>query len=163
MHPILPLLAYLLTAISATPFKGQGLNFDYIPFPGPIPFSNPGEWPKGTTSRSKGGLPTDTATFDTMATCLRDYGSNAFYDSWAGAVCGGMGWFKGTVNDKVNPYDCYQSCAPWLLYDGVRNGEAEYLCDYRNGFKGHCWMGYHRATAEEIAAQSNATEGIPAV
>ena len=153
MHYLFALLASLVSLISATPLKGIGLDFSYVPFPGPIPYSdisNGGEWPRGTTRRYNGGLSTDDATMDTMRQCLLEYGSGRFYDSWDGNRCGGMGWFKGTTNDKVNPYACYQTCAPYLMFDGAKRGAGEYLCDYRTGLKGHCWMGYHPLPAVEL-------------
>ncbi|KAL9025570.1 MAG: hypothetical protein Q9196_005633 [Gyalolechia fulgens] len=132
----LALLTYLVGLTSATPLSRPGHGFDFVPAPGPIPFSNThrgGEWPQGVTIRSKQGLSTDAATQATIAQCLTDYGSGRFYDSWAGNICGNLGWFKGTSNDKIDIYDCYQSCAPYLLYDGARNGAVDYQCDYRKG------------------------------
>ncbi|KAL8684483.1 MAG: hypothetical protein Q9224_006323, partial [Gallowayella concinna] len=122
MHYILlPLLATLLGATSATPFKPDGHDFEYVPAPGPIPFSDgtPGSgggWPKGTTSRSKDGGATDQATKDILTQCLIDYSKDRFYDSWDGNECGGLGWFKGSTvtdpKDQINTYSCYQACAP---------------------------------------------------
>ncbi|KAL8946210.1 MAG: hypothetical protein Q9222_007367 [Ikaeria aurantiellina] len=121
--------------------------------PGPIPFSNPnhgGLWPISTTSRYNSGLSSDPVTIANMSACLTNYSIGRFYDSWDGNVCNGMGWFKGSANDKINPYDCYQACAPWVLYDGVENkGAKDYLCDLRRGVKGHCWMGYHQLNGTE--------------
>lgn len=141
------MLASLLHLSSTTPMSAPGHNFAFVSAPGPIPFSNPthgGDWPQGTTNRWNGGFPSNELTQDDFAKCLQDYGSGRFYDSWDGNVCGGLGWYKGAANDKIGTYDCYQTCATWLLYDGARNRNGDYLCDYRKGISGHCWMGYHR-------------------
>ncbi|KAL8803001.1 MAG: hypothetical protein Q9182_003426 [Xanthomendoza sp. 2 TL-2023] len=149
MHYILPFLASLLSATSAIPFKPQGFQFDYVPAPGPIPFSDGvsgGGWPKGTTTRSKDGGATDQATKDTLTQCLKDYGTGKFYDSWEGNACGGVGWFKGTVanpSDQINTYDCYQACAPYVLAQGVNGAQKEFLCEFRTGVGNKCWMGYN--------------------
>lgn len=149
----LTLLTYLLTLTTATPMSSPGRNFAFVPAPGPIPFSNPahgGDWPEGAERTNwDEGLPTDAVTQAAFAQCLTDFGSGAFYDSWAGNRCGNLGWFKGAANDKISTYDCYQSCAPYLLYDGARGGAVDFQCDYRTGTKGHCWMGYHRLTGNE--------------
>ncbi|KAI4120702.1 MAG: hypothetical protein LQ338_006826 [Usnochroma carphineum] len=140
-------LALILALTSATPLSAPGKGFAFVPAPGPIPYSNPnhgGDWPEGTTVRYSGGLPTDEVTQAIFAQCLQDYGSGRFYDSWDGNICGNLGWFKGSANDKIGTYDCYQTCAPWLMYNGAARGDVEYQCDYRKGLKGHCWMGYHR-------------------
>ncbi|KAL8712359.1 MAG: hypothetical protein Q9225_006965 [Loekoesia sp. 1 TL-2023] len=148
------LLSYLYSLISANPISAPGKGFAFVPAPGPIPFSNPtrgGDWPEGTTSEYNEGLPTGKLTQEIFAKCLQDYGSGRFYDSWDGNICGNLGWYKGTANGKIGTYDCYQTCAPWLLYDGAENGMVDYLCDYRKGTKGHCWMGYHRLTGNETS------------
>ncbi|KAL8731384.1 MAG: hypothetical protein Q9166_003476 [cf. Caloplaca sp. 2 TL-2023] len=161
MNYHLAVLAFLLSLVSASPIQPPGRDFPYVPFPGPIPYSNPsrgGSWPIGTTRKYNGGLSTDTATVDTMALCLHNYGSGRFYDSWDGNRCGGMGWYKGTANGKVDPYECYQTCAPYLMYEGAKGGNADYLCDYRTGRKGHCWMGYHRLPANETGVGEEVEE-----
>ncbi|KAL8758153.1 MAG: hypothetical protein Q9199_001690 [Rusavskia elegans] len=163
MHHHLTLLAALSSLISAIPLQVPGHDFAFVPYPGPIPYSNPshgGDWPQGTTSRYNGGLSTDSTTLSTMSKCLQDYGSGRFYDTWDGNRCGGMGWYKGTANGKVDVYKCYQSCAPYLMYDGAKQGAAEYLCDYRTGLKGHCWMGYHRLPANESGVIEQ-TDSVP--
>ncbi|KAL8814817.1 MAG: hypothetical protein Q9223_005990 [Gallowayella weberi] len=166
MHYIFPLLASLLWTTSAIPLKPQGFEFDYVSAPGPIPFSDGdsgGGWPKGTTVRSKDGGATDQATKDTLTQCLIDYSAGRFYDSWNGNECGGVGWFKGTVenpNDQINTYDCYQACAPYVQAWGVNEAQKEFLCEYRTGASKKCWMGFHPLTPEELATQANTAAEI---
>ncbi|KAL8749083.1 MAG: hypothetical protein Q9184_006943 [Pyrenodesmia sp. 2 TL-2023] len=137
----------LLTLTSATPLSAPGHDFPFVPAPGPIPFSNihaGDDWPRGTTIRWTEGFPTSLLSTDDFAKCLTEYGSGRFYDSWDGNICGGLGWYKGGAGDKISTYHCYQTCAPWLLYDGALRDNGEYMCEVRKGLKGHCWMGYNR-------------------
>ena len=55
-----------------------------------------------------------------------------------------MGWFKGTTDaGKVGAVECYAVCATYVLWQGIKGGGVDVLCDYRKGMHGHCWMGYH--------------------
>ena len=117
---------------------------DRTAYPGPIPYQDPKVGlpnQQDVTSNIKHfGLNVDK---DDMKACLVDYGSDRFYDSWDGNVCGGLGWFKGAKNDHIDPYDCYQTCASWVELEGIGGGAKDYQCDFERGTKGHCWMGYH--------------------
>lgn len=37
-------------------------------------------------------------------------------------MSGGYQWFKGENLGEINAYDCYQTCATYLLYDGIVGG-----------------------------------------
>ena len=127
-----------------------------VPYPGPIPYPDPRQglpYQQSVYANIKHfGLGQDDQTYQTMKDCLVAYGSNQFYDSWMGNNCGGMGWFKGTPNGKMNPYECYHTCASWLEGDGFRSGAKDYQCDFRTGTKGHCWMGYHPVPPSSTSA-----------
>ena len=135
MHYILPLLATLLSAISAMLLEPRDDR-------GPIPYSN------GVTH---GGLPDVEFTYDNGGTsdeaekklliqCLVNYSTGRFYDSWDGNECEGMGWNKGTTGG-IDTYKCYQACAP-TLHQGIMGGQKRIECTYRTGTKNKCWMGY---------------------
>lgn len=133
-----------------------------VPSPGPIPYQKPNEgYPDQqsvTGDDRHSGLQ---QTKDVMVACLVAYGSGRFYDSWDGNYCGGYGWFKGSKNNHIGTYKCYQTCATWIEGDGIDNGSSDYLCDFRTGTTGHCWMGYHPASAPSSVPSANSTN--PAV
>lgn len=143
MHHSLLLLTSIiaLTAASTIPKRGYGL--DYVPAPGPIPYPSNAMWPapQSVTNQKEYGLANDQQ--QPLIDCLDAYGSNQFYDSWDGNVCGEFGWFKGAANGDISTYDCYQTCATYLRYDGIEAGQKSYQCDFQRGMHGHCWMGYH--------------------
>ncbi|KAL8662978.1 MAG: hypothetical protein Q9168_008174 [Polycauliona sp. 1 TL-2023] len=150
MHYVLPLLASLLGAASATPLEAravQGFDFPTANAPGPIPFSDGttgGGWPIGVDNPivSQGGGATDGPTQAILADCLTKYSEGDFYNSWLGMNCGGVGWFKGSTVG-VDPYHCYQACAPFVLANGIKESQKSATVTYRVGLKGKCWMGYN--------------------
>lgn len=74
-----------------------------------------------------------------LATCLNEYGCGNFANSWDGSVCGGRGWFKGPPNSKTSNTECYQVLAPWVLLNGIREGQTYYKAMF-----GHdCYMGFN--------------------
>ncbi|MCJ1453868.1 hypothetical protein MMC28_004217 [Mycoblastus sanguinarius] len=129
----------------------------YVPSPGPIPYPNPLHgFPneQSVTSNDKhDGL--SNVNIQNLTDCLNDFGSGQFYDTWDGNNCGGMGWFKGASNGKINTYDCYQICATWLLGMGIQRGSTDYQCDFRTGTKGHCWMGYQQQDPNDGAVATS--------
>ena len=141
------LLIFFFTAVavSSPTNLARGLqNRAVVPYPGPIPYQDPHvglpDQQSVTSNIKQFGLQTDA---QSMKDCLVVYGSNQFYNSWQGNVCGGLGWFKGSKNSKIDPYDCYQTCASWIEGQGILYGAKDYQCDMERGTKGHCWMGYH--------------------
>ena len=143
------LLIILFTAFVAakpTPNKNNILPRTWVPYPGPIPYQDPKiglPYQQSVTSNVKSfGLQTD---LQILKDCLAAYGSYQFYNTWDGNDCGGLGWFKGSKNGKINPYSCYQTCASWIEGEAFVNGATSYQCDFEEGTKGHCWMGYHPA------------------
>ncbi|KAL8659070.1 MAG: hypothetical protein Q9202_007303 [Teloschistes flavicans] len=152
LHYLL-VLAPLFAIISASPtpttneITPRYQQPAYVASPGPIPFADPGRggWPAVYSvdqTWSGTDYPKDDITTATFEHCLVDYGSNQFYNSWQGNICGGLGWFKG--GSGISQYDCYQICATYLLYAGARLGRHEYMCEFRRKIHDKCWMGYHR-------------------
>lgn len=162
MHPFLLILFALAASCTPTTIPKQSLNSRaLVPYPGPIPYQNPSTGlpnQQSVTDNVKASHLTTSK--DAMKACLVAYGSYQFYDSWQGNVCGGLGWFKGSTNDKIDPYDCYQTCASWLEENGIENGASDYQCDFRVGMHGHCWMGYH-PVAPESTPSLNAAGNLP--
>ena len=129
MHILL--LTALISSASATTIPKQDYGLSYAAAPGPIPYPDAGEWPaeQSVTGNPKHfGL---SVPEQNMTDCLAQYSSGQFYDSWDGNVCAGMGWFKGPPDSSINTYDCYQTCATWLMWDGIKRGASDYQCDYR--------------------------------
>jgi len=148
--PRMHLLIFLFAALVAsnpTHHRRDLLPRGRIAYPGPIPYPNPAferPNPQDVVANDKHlGLSTDTQTLQTMKDCLVAYGSDRFFDSWDGNICGGMGWFKGSHNGNIDPYGCYEVCASYVEGDGFTRGVKDFQCDFRKGTKGHCWMGYH--------------------
>ncbi|KAL6721549.1 hypothetical protein ACLMJK_000653 [Lecanora helva] len=129
-----------------------------VDYPGPIPYLNPKHgFPnqEDVTSNNKHfGLATSQ---DDMKACLVAYGSDRFYDSWSGNICGSMGWFKGSKNDDMDPYDCYQTCATYVEGEGILNDVKDYQCDFERGVHGHCWMGYHPVDPASIPVSNGSS------
>lgn len=152
-RPTMQLLLVIFSAlaVSSTPtfVPSQILHArDNVPYPGPIPYAAQGHSlpnQQSVNSNDKhDGLATST---DIMTDCLSDFGYGQFYDSWDGSYCGGYGWFKGPPDSKISTYDCYQTCAAYIIAMGIYAGSKDYQCDFRTGISGHCWMGYHPADA----------------
>ena len=164
MQLFLILLASLITSITSSILPKRDYGLAYAPAPGPIPYLNPADyWPAEqsvTPNRKHLGL---TVPVQNMTDCLTEYSTGQFYDSWQGNVCAGMGWFKGPPDSSISTYDCYQTCATWLMYDGIKYGASDYQCDFEKGTSGHCWMGYHPlepSSTLTVAAPALATLGI---
>lgn len=138
------ILTTLIVTATATFLPKRNYGLSYAPAPGPIPYLDATVyWPAEesvTSNRKHLGL---SVPVQNMTDCLIQYSTGRFYDSWDGNVCAGIGWFKGPPDSDINTYDCYQTCATWLEYDGIRQGASDYQCDFEKGTKGHCWMGYH--------------------
>ncbi|KAL8666390.1 MAG: hypothetical protein Q9202_001413 [Teloschistes flavicans] len=154
--PTSSMLCSLLFLLALTTTLGTSLSLPsiyqsraHVPFPGPIPYPGRADAPAqdsiDTSKKSYGGLDTKNHIQQAnLSDCLTAYGSDDYYDSWAGMKCGGFGWFKGRVNDtKVGTYDCYATCAWYVRYEGIEGGQKAFQCDFRKGMKGHCWLGYH--------------------
>lgn len=60
-----------------------------------------------------------------------------------GNICGGMGWFRGSKNDNIDAYDCYQFGTSWAEGQGIDDGPKDYQGDPKTETTGHCWTGYH--------------------
>ncbi|KAL8965878.1 MAG: hypothetical protein Q9183_003641 [Haloplaca sp. 2 TL-2023] len=143
-------LAILQAVGTATPLHSLEPREDRVPCPGPIPIPETRGWgvrplvDSVQFGQDEGGLGLDAKTQDTFRKCLVDYGSGMFMNGWQGNVCGGLGWFKGTKNTEIDPYWCYQVCAPYLR-DNAALGAKKMECKFRRGWgKGkECWMGYH--------------------
>lgn len=145
MHCLFLLLtAFIAITNAASLPKRNDYGLEYKEAPGPIPYLDPAvRWPavQSVTPNAKHlGLPDNLQA--NLTECLVQYSMGRFYDSWDGNVCGGYGWFKGPPGSGVGTYDCYQTCATWIQYDGIEKGATDYHCDYGRKMS-RCWMGYH--------------------
>ena len=159
MYPFVIVLFGAFAASTPTRTTQQLVPRAQVPSPGPIPYQSPNVGlpnQESVTGNIKHfGLQTS---LDDMKACLVAYGSGQFYDSWDGNVCGGYGWFKGSNNDNIDTYDCYQTCASWLEGEGFDNKASDYQCDFERGTNGHCWMGYHPVSTPSTTPSANSTE-----
>lgn len=50
---------------------------------------------------------------------------------------------QGGDKEAISPYDCYQTCATYILYQGIEEGGYMYQCRLVKG-EGSCWIGYFK-------------------